>query len=167
MEFLSSILRFSRKFLNPGFFLSGLPLPRRNILRKITPFSRNSVKRGFLVLLTTTRARWLGILEIVLGLGRIIVALSLNHQTAAEFAARFWARLRDAYARGDKFEFSRLIWWIWNRIQLGDFTSDQVRLSFNAAYGRSLNIGAWNTLVTTRFIPAKDRYLAMLAENDL
>jgi len=95
------------------------------------------------------------------------MALTLNHQTQAEFAARFWARLRDAFNRGDKWEFSRLIWWIWNRIQLGDFTSDQVRLSFNAAYGRSLSIAQWNSLVTTRFVPAKDRYLAMLAETDL
>jgi len=95
------------------------------------------------------------------------MALTLNHQTQAEFAARFWARLRYAFNRGDKWEFSRLIWWIWNRIQLGDFTSDQVRLSFNAAYGRSLSIAQWNSLVTTRFIPAKDRYLAMLAETDL
>ena len=95
------------------------------------------------------------------------MALLLKHQTQAEFAARFWSRLRDAFQRGDKFEFSRLIWWIWNQIQLGNLTSDQVRLSFNAAYGRSLNTTQWNNLVTTRFIPAKDRYLAMLAETDL
>jgi hypothetical protein len=95
------------------------------------------------------------------------VALTLNHQTQAEFAARFWTRLRDAFNRGDKFEFSRLIWWIWSRIQDGDFTSDQVRVSFNTAYGRSLNTTQWNNLVTTRFIPAKDRYLAILAETDL
>ena len=95
------------------------------------------------------------------------MALTLNHQTQAEFAARFWARLLDAYQRGDKYEWSRLIWWIWSRIQAGDLTSDQVRQSFNAAYGRSYNTTQWNTLVTTRFLPAKDRYLAMLAETDL
>jgi hypothetical protein len=95
------------------------------------------------------------------------MALDLQHQTAAEFAARFWARFRNVYQSGDKFEYSRLIWWIWNRIQIGDFTSDQVRLSFNAAYGRSLNTTQWNNLVTTRFVPAKDRYLDMLAEADL
>lgn len=61
------------------------------------------------------------------------MALTLNHQTAAQFAARFWDALRAAYARGDKFEFSRLIWWIWSKIQAGDLTSDQMRLSFNAA----------------------------------
>lgn len=95
------------------------------------------------------------------------MALTLNHQTQAEFAARFWARLRSAFSRGDKLESCRLIWWVWNQIQLGNLTSDQVRVSFNAAYGRSLNTAQWNTLVTNRFIPAKDRYLAIIAETDL
>ncbi len=57
-----------------------------------------------------------------------------------------------------------MIWWIWTRIQAGDLTSDQVRLSFNAAFGRNLNTTQWNSLVTTRFVPMKDRYLALLAE---
>jgi hypothetical protein len=95
------------------------------------------------------------------------MALTLKHQTAAEFAARFWNRLRVAFASGDKLIYHRLIWWVWARIQAGDLTSDQVRLSFNAAYGRSLNTTQWNSLVTTRFIPIKDRYLALLAEGDL
>lgn len=95
------------------------------------------------------------------------MALNLSHQTAAQFAARFWERLRSAYQRGDKAEYHRLIWWVWNRIQIGDLTSDQVRVSFNNAYGRSLNTAQWNNLVTTRFVPIKDRYLAWLAEADL
>lgn len=57
-----------------------------------------------------------------------------------------------------------MVWWIWTRIQAGDLTSDQVRLSFNAAFGRNLNTTQWNNLVTTRFAPMKDRYLALLAE---
>lgn len=95
------------------------------------------------------------------------MALPLNHQTAAEFAARFWKNLRAAYDRGDKLTYHRLIWWVWSRIQAGDLTSDQVRVSFNTAYGRSLNTAQWNNLVTTRFVPIKDRYLAFLAETDL
>ena len=95
------------------------------------------------------------------------MALTLQHQTAAEFAARFWQRLRRAYESGNKQEYHRLIWWVWTRIQAGDLTSDQVRLSFNAAYGRSLNTTQWNNLVTTRFVPIKDRYIAWLAENDI
>ena len=95
------------------------------------------------------------------------MALNLQHQTAAQFAARFWQKVRSAYAAGDKLTYHRLIWWVWTKIQSGDLTSDQVRLSFNSAYGRSLNTAQWNSLVTTRFVPMKDRYLALLAEGEL
>jgi hypothetical protein len=95
------------------------------------------------------------------------MALTLKHQTAAQFAARFWAKLRAAYQAGDKLTYHRMVWWIWKQVQDGNLTNDQVRLSFNAAYGRSLTLAQWNTLVTTRFVPIKDRYLAWLAEGDL
>ena len=95
------------------------------------------------------------------------MALNLRHQTAAEFAARFWQKVRTAYQAGNKLEYHRLVWWVWQRIQDGDLTSDQVRISFNAAYGRSLNAAQWNNLVTNRLVPMKDRYLALLAEADL
>ena len=95
------------------------------------------------------------------------MALTLQHQTAAEFAARFWARVRSAYQSGDKLEFARLVWWAWSRIQAGDLTSDQVRLSFNAAYGRSLSVAQWNSFVTSTLVPIKDRYLAIRDQADL
>ena len=95
------------------------------------------------------------------------MALNLKHQTAAQFAARFWAKVRAAYQSNNKVEYARLITWVWQRVQAGDLTNDQVRLSFNAAYGRSLTVAAWNTLVSTKLVPIKDRYLAMLAEGDL
>ena len=95
------------------------------------------------------------------------MALTLQHQTAAEFAARFWARVRAAYNAGDKYAFARLVWWAWNRIQTGDLTSDQVRLSFNAAYGRSLNTAQWNSFVTATLVPIKNRYLTMRDQADL
>jgi hypothetical protein len=95
------------------------------------------------------------------------VALDLQHQTAAQFAARFWRRVLSAYQAGDKFTYHYLIWWVWARIQAGDLTSNDVRLSFNAAFGRSLSVAQWNDLVTTRFVPMKDRYLSMLAEGEL
>jgi hypothetical protein len=95
------------------------------------------------------------------------MAIDLKHQTASEFAARFWAKLKAAYQAGDKLTYHRMIFWIWSKVQSGDLTNDQVRLSFNAAYGRSLNTTQWNTLVTTRLVPIKDRYLAWLAEGDL
>jgi hypothetical protein len=56
---------------------------------------------------------------------------------------------------------------VWRWIQDGDLTSDQVRLSFNAHFGRSLTVAQWNSYVTSRLIPMKDRYLAALAEADL
>lgn len=95
------------------------------------------------------------------------MALNLRHQTAAQFAARFWRKLRQAYQSDDKLTYHRMIWWLWTKVQAGDLTNDQVRLSFNAAYGRTLTLAQWNTLVTTRFVPIKDRYLAFLDEQDL
>ena len=95
------------------------------------------------------------------------MALALHHQTAAEFAHRFWSRLREAYRRGDKFTYHRMVWWIWQRVQVGDLTNDQVRVSFNNFYGTSYNLTQWNNFVTARLVPIKDRYLAMLAETEL
>ena len=95
------------------------------------------------------------------------MALNLQHQTKEDFAARFWARLIEVYQSGNKLEFARRIWWLAQRISDGDFTTNQVRLSFNTTYGRSLNPAEWTTLVTTRFIPIRDRYQAMLDEADL
>ena len=94
------------------------------------------------------------------------MALVLNHQTAAQFAARFWTRCQSAYFN-DRPEFERLVWWVWSRVQAGDLTNDQVRLSFNAHFGRSLNTAQWNSFVTTRLVPIKDRYLARLNEAPL
>lgn len=90
-----------------------------------------------------------------------------THQTAGEFASRFWAHLQAAYQSGDKLTYHFMVWWAWTRIQAGDLTSDQVRVSFNSAFDRSLNNTQWNTIVTTRFVPMKDRYLALLAEGAL
>ena len=94
------------------------------------------------------------------------MAIVLNHQTAAEFASRFWVKVKAAY-QNDRPEFERLIWWIWSKVQAGDLTNDQVRLSFNAAFGRSLTLAQWNSFVTSRLVPIKDRYLARLAEAEL
>jgi hypothetical protein len=95
------------------------------------------------------------------------MSLDLKHQTASEFAARFWDKLKTAYQANDKLTYHRMIWWIWSKMQSGDLTNDRVRQSFNTAYGRSLNTTQWNSFVTTRLVPIKDRYLAWLAEGDL
>ena len=94
------------------------------------------------------------------------MALTLNHQTAAQFAARFWAAVQAAYSQ-DKVRFHYLVWWVWNQIQLGNLTNDQVRLSYNAAFNQSLNLAQWNSYVTSRLVPIKDRYLALQNEGAL
>jgi len=95
------------------------------------------------------------------------MALNLNHQTKEDFATRFWQRLIRQYQEGNKLEFARMIWWLYARVTDGDFTSNQVRLTFNDAYSRSLNPSQWNTLVTDRLMPIAQRYQAMLDEGDL
>ena len=95
------------------------------------------------------------------------MALTLSQQTAAEFAARFWARVKAAKLAGDQAEFSRLLYWLTERLLAGDITDAQARNSFNAAFGRSLTAGQWATLRSSRITPAHDRYAAMLIEEDL
>lgn len=95
------------------------------------------------------------------------MALTLRHQTAAQFAARFWEKLRAAYAAGDKITYGRMIWWLYGRVVAGDLTTNDVRLSFNSAYGRSLSLAQWNTFVTSTLKPIRDRYQAMLDGADL
>jgi len=92
------------------------------------------------------------------------MSLSLNHQTSSEFALRYWRMTRAAFDAGDKARYHRNIWWLWNKIQDGDVTNAQARDSYNAAFGTSLNATQWNNLVTTRFIPIKDRYIAWMSE---
>jgi hypothetical protein len=91
------------------------------------------------------------------------MALNLRHQTAAEFAARFWERVRAA----DKLEFCRLMYWLTRRLVAGDITDAQARNSFNTAFNRSLNATQWTNLRNSRITPAHDRWAAILAEGDL
>jgi hypothetical protein len=95
------------------------------------------------------------------------MALNLRHQTAAEFAARFWAAVRDAYQSGDKIRFCRLLYWLERRLDAGDITDAGARTSYNTAFGKSLNAAQWTTLRTTRIQPAHDRYAAILAEGSI
>lgn len=89
--------------------------------------------------------------------------LNLKEQTLAQFAVRFWGRVRAAQ-QGNKVEFHRLMWRLWTWVSAGDITAAQARASFNTAFGKSLTATQWNTLWTNRIIPAKDRYLALMAE---
>lgn len=91
------------------------------------------------------------------------MALNLRHQTAVQFAARFWARVRDAQ-HSNKMEFHRLMWKLWGWVQAGDITATQARNSYNTAFNKALNATQWTTLWSARVIPAKDRYLAVTSE---
>ena len=95
------------------------------------------------------------------------MALQLRHQTAAEFAARFWARVRRAYQSGRSDEYARLLWWLTERLNAGDLTDAQARQSFNLAYGRTLTAAQWTTLRTNRITPAHDQWQATLVGGDL
>ena len=101
------------------------------------------------------------------------MALPLNHQTPAQFAARFWTRVAEVHERaraGDADAAAlrdKLVWRVWAWIQSGDLTSDQVRVSFNNHFNRALTTNQWNQYVNSRLIPMKDRYLAQLAEGEL
>jgi hypothetical protein len=93
---------------------------------------------------------------------------TLNEQTGPEFASKLWAAVHSAYHRGDKFTYHRLVWRVWAWTQNGRLTSEQVRLSFNSFFGTNYTSGAsWNGFTTTRLVPIKDRYLALVAEAEL
>lgn len=88
----------------------------------------------------------------------------LVHLTPSELATFTWRRIQEAYEANQKIKFSHLIWRIAGWIEAGDITSTQARNSYNTFFNRSLTVAQWNTLVQTKFIPARDRYQAMLDE---
>lgn len=80
------------------------------------------------------------------------MALNLQHQTAAQFAAR----LRERYKTATDVEAGRIANWIINHINLGDFTETQVRNAFG------LNTTQWATL-KAKLTALRDNYLAVMA----
>lgn len=64
------------------------------------------------------------------------MALSLNQQTAAQFAAR----LRTRYLNSSADECARLAQWILDHLEAGDFTETQLRNAFG------LTLPQWTTL---------------------
>lgn len=80
------------------------------------------------------------------------MALTLNHQTAAQFAAR----LRERYRNADKLEVGRLAKWILDHLDAGDFTDTQIRNAFG------LTAGQWTTL-KSKMTTARTNYNALIA----
>lgn len=71
------------------------------------------------------------------------MALILQHQTLAQFAAR----LRQRYKNANREESARFAKWILDHLEAGDFTDAQIRNAFG------LTAGQWTTLkakMTTR-----------------
>lgn len=99
--------------------------------------------------------------------------LVLAEQTKEEFAEMFWQYVmnlyQDAQAGNDDARglYDRAIWWLYQRIQAGDITSNQARLTFNSTFERTLTAGQWNTFVTDRLLPIVNRYQSSLDEAPL
>lgn len=80
------------------------------------------------------------------------MALNLQHQTAAEFAARFRARFQRA-ERDDAWRLAaKLLGWI----ESGDITDTQARNAFG------LTVTQWNTL-KSKMTTMRTRYNELLA----
>lgn len=77
----------------------------------------------------------------------------LDHQTAAQFAARFRARYKDS----SRVECAKMAKWILDRVDGGNFTDAQVRNAFG------LTATQWNTLKTNKLTPQRAAYNAVLA----
>ena len=77
----------------------------------------------------------------------------LDHQNAAQFAARFRARFKDS----SRVECAKMGKWILDRIDGGNFTDAQVRNAFG------LTATQWNTLKTNKLTPQRAAYNAVLA----
>ena len=81
------------------------------------------------------------------------MALTLYHQTPAQFAARLVARFKAA----SQFEKGRLATWLYDHYQAGDFTAAQLRAAFGMTTTQF-------TAFVTRVQTLRTHYLAVLAE---
>jgi hypothetical protein len=78
-------------------------------------------------------------------------AFTLNHQTAAQFAAR----LREVYRTLEKEEVCRVAWWLIRRILAGHVTDNQVRNAFG------MTVQQYNNF-KTRLQAAHDHWQAVI-----
>lgn len=76
--------------------------------------------------------------------------LQLNHQTAAQFVARFRAAYRDA----NKDRAAKMAAWLYDRVQAGDITAAQIRTAFGFT-------AAQYTAFQTRILALRDHYIAI------
>jgi len=81
------------------------------------------------------------------------MAINLQHQTPAEFAARLRARFKAA----SQTEKGRIATWLYDHYQAGDFTALQLRTAFG------MTVTQFNAFVT-RIQTLRTHYLALQAE---
>lgn len=80
-------------------------------------------------------------------------ALTLLHQTGAQFVTRF----RAAVAAASREEACRLAWWLLRRIAAGHITDTQARNAFG------MTAAQWTTFKTNKLQPRSDAWDAVLA----
>lgn len=97
---------------------------------------------------------------------RGVAALVLKHQTAAEFATRYWNYLVETW-RDDPGVRDKLVWWLLQEITAGFITDAQARNSCNSVLGRSYTAATWLTFKTTTLQPIHDRYAAQQGQGGL
>lgn len=78
------------------------------------------------------------------------MALNLQHQTAAQFVARF----RAAYRNANKDKAARMAAWLYDRVQAGDITAAQIRTAFGFT-------AAQFTAFQSRILALRDHHVAI------
>ena len=68
---------------------------------------------------------------------------------------------------GNWTEFSRVMYWLTEKLNLGDLTDAQGLAVFNAITGRAWTSTQWTNLRSLRITPAHDRWANIMAETAL
>ena len=93
--------------------------------------------------------------------------LAPAQQTKAQLVGRVWALVLGHQGSGNWVEFSRVMYWLTEKLTLGDLTDAQAMAAFNTVTGRALTGVQWTALRTTRITPAHDRWANVIAETAL
>ena len=96
-----------------------------------------------------------------------VAGLAPVQQTKAQLLTRVWGRVIEHQSSGNWTEFSRVMYWLTEKLNLGDLTDAQGLAVFNAITGRALTAAQWTTLRAGRITPAHDRWANIMAETAL
>ena len=95
------------------------------------------------------------------------VGLAPVQQTKGQLVTRVWNRVLDHQGSGNWIEFSRVMYWLTEKLTLGDLTDAVAMAAFNAVTGRALSGAQWTLLRSTRITPAHARWANIMAETAL